>query len=155
MKSGESGFTLVEALIAILVLVAGLVAIVNLFTVALMTNVRANQMTGAAAMASQQLEELKRVPFQNLQLGGATNPTCNPAGTPPTVASHRQENLVDGVGVIRTCWEIQQVAGDPQMYFIKVVSVGTGTGPTSRAEFATFRSCTDPEIGCPAMVAGP
>ena len=33
-RTGESGFTLVEALIAIVVLVVGIVAIVNLFVVA-------------------------------------------------------------------------------------------------------------------------
>src|SRR5262249_53016841 len=65
---GSSGFTLVEALVAIVILVFGLIAIANLMIVASSSNSVARQATGAATIASLQLEQLKALPFNNAGL---------------------------------------------------------------------------------------
>ena len=59
----DSGFTLVEALIAIVILVFGLMAVTNLFLVAGNSNQVANQSTAAAALAARRLESLKTISF--------------------------------------------------------------------------------------------
>jgi hypothetical protein len=61
---------------------------------------------------------------------------------------------VPGVGVIHTHWWLSTTA-DPRLLHIRVRSEGTGalTGARSRAEFTTFRACTNSEPatgGCPA-----
>ena len=55
-RRGESGFTLVEALVAIVVLVFGLMAVTNLMLVAASSNSVANQGTAAVASATRIVE---------------------------------------------------------------------------------------------------
>jgi hypothetical protein len=54
------------------------------------------------------------------------------------------------VGTIHTHWWVT-AAADPRWVAIRVRSEGTGAlaGARSRAEFTTFRSCTNADIGCP------
>jgi prepilin-type N-terminal cleavage/methylation domain-containing protein len=82
----EAGFTLVEVLISIVILVFGLVAVTNLFLVAGSSNMAANAGSAATAIASQQMEVLKALPFSDPQLaaGGLADP--NPANA---VAGYR------------------------------------------------------------------
>lgn len=56
------GFTLLEVLVATLILVAGLSALLQLFSVATLANVAARESSLATVMASAKLEELRRLP---------------------------------------------------------------------------------------------
>ena len=131
-RSSEAGFTLVEALIAILVLIIGLAAVSNLLIVATTNNTAASKATGAAVVASHQLEELKRTPFP-LPVGGSL--TIN------------QPNFFrfDGnqtIGFVVTRWTVAPTF-DPTAFLITVESVDqapiTG-GIRSRARFTTLRA---------------
>jgi len=149
---GEAGFTLVEALCAIVILAFGLIAVANLLLVASTSNTTANLSTGATTLATQQLEVLKAVPFNDpgglLVAGGDLD---NDQGgyfmNPPPE--------VPGVGQIRVRWRIVDV--DVQTKFIQVRAESTALliGARSRAEFTVFRSCTDstpaPGLACPPM----
>jgi type II secretory pathway pseudopilin PulG len=144
--SSEAGFTLVEALIAVLILIIGLAAIANLFIVAGASNTVANQSTAAATAASEQMELLKSTPF--LQLGvPAAGTTVGDVEN--DVANFNVDNDFPGVGRVHTRWEIRGL--DNQTAFIRVRSEGMGalTGRRTRAEFTTIRSCTDVGRGCP------
>jgi type II secretory pathway pseudopilin PulG len=161
-RTSESGFTLVEALVAIVVLAFGLMAVTNLLVVAATSNTVGNHSTAATTAASEIMERLKSRTFLSLTPGGDVDARtmgsispCNEtpaAGAPPECVvggNYNAVRTVPGVGVIETFWEIQQVDG--QVLFIKVRSQSTGAlaGPRSRAEFTTFRSCTATAIGCP------
>jgi prepilin-type N-terminal cleavage/methylation domain-containing protein len=137
----EKGFTLIEVLIAIVVLVFGLIAVTNLFLVAGSSNTVANQATAASDVAAQILENLKAQPWNSAQLAATTG--AFPAATP------QQTNQVSGVGVINSWWSITNV--DNRTKFIRVRSEGTGVlaRGRSRAEFTTYRTCTTPVLGCP------
>ena len=159
-RSGEAGFTLVEALVAIVVLVFGLIAVTNLMLVAATSNSVANQSTGATASASERMEILRNMQFLALQtaaggfldpplappLAAATLP-CNPlgAGPVPPATAYMCRDDIPGVGTIVTRWQITPVAGTGRLVFIRVRSEGTGvlSQARSRAEFTTLRSCTD------------
>jgi prepilin-type N-terminal cleavage/methylation domain-containing protein len=162
----EAGFTLVEVLTAIVVLVFGLMAVTNLMLVAASSNSVANQSTVAANSASRIMDRLKDQTFQNLVVGGnvaadtgGPGPCGDPAaaalpGAPPVAvndptAINNCNDDVPGVGRIHTRWAINAVPGTQRIYFIQVRSEGTGAlaGPRSRAEFTSFRACTTP--GCP------
>jgi len=167
--SAESGFTLIEALIAIVVLVVGIVAIVNLFVVASTSNAVGNHSTAATGQATETLERLKAIPFLDITtaMGGASTvgdldvdqgATLNCVETPVTVpasycvlpGNYNLARDVPGVGRIKTRWQIVRPgAGGPDTLFIVVRSQSTATlaGIRSRSEFTTFRTCT--VSGCP------
>lgn len=158
-RSGEAGFTLVEALVAIVVLVFGLIAVTNLMLVAATSNSVANQSTGATASASERMEILRNLQFPALvaAAGGSLDPAfnpldaatlpCNPLGAgpvPPANAYICRDDL-QGVGTVVTRWQITPVAGTGRLVYIQVRSEGTGvlSQARSRSEFTTLRSCTD------------
>jgi len=155
----EAGFTLVEALVAVVVLVFGLMAVTNLLLVAASSNSVANQSTAAVTSATRAMDLLRVTTYDALDdaPGGID---FDPADggkdcTDPTLVFnewHCNED-VPGVGTVHTHWWVTATA-DPRLLHIRVRSEGTGAlaGARSRAEFTTFRSCTnsDPATGgCP------
>ena len=141
-RDGEAGFTLVETLVAIVVLVFGLIAVTNLLLVGATNNSVANQATAATTVASQTMEMLKTRPFRDLATGGSLT-----ADTDPDFF----DNVgVDGVGFINVRWQIEQP--EPQLRFISVQAEGVGplVRVRSRVLLTTFRSCTAETAGCPA-----
>ena len=150
-RGGEAGFTLIEALCAMVILVFGLIAIANLLLVASTSNTTANVSTAATTLAAQQLEVLKAIPFNSdpngwLVAGGDldTDQGIYFVNPPPEVP---------GVGQISVRWKVVDI--DVQTKFIQVRAESTAPliGARSRAEFTVFRSCTDntpaPGPGCP------
>ncbi len=138
----EAGFTLVEALVAIVILAFGLIAITNLLLVAASSNTVANQSTAATTAASQTLDQLRATAFNTLAVGGDVT---------ADVAGYVRDDQVPGVGLIHTRWQIMNVApANPRAFFIVVRSEGTGalSQARSRAEFTTIRTCTNTSIGC-------
>ena len=155
----DAGFTLVEALVAIVVLVFGLMAVTNLLLVAASSNTVANQGTAAVTAATQVMDFLKATTFTTLDdtAGGTAfdaadgGKDCNDITLVPT-DWHCTSN-VSGVGTIHTHWYITLMA-DPRLLYVRVRSEGVGAlaAARSRAEFTNFRSCTnaDPVTGgCP------
>ena len=83
-RHGEQGFTLIEALIAMVILIVGIAAISNLMVVAGTSNAAANSTTGASAVAAQQMELLKSQTFTGLAAGGGVIvPPVHAGGHPP------------------------------------------------------------------------
>jgi len=152
-KRAEQGFTLVEALVAMLVLTFGLIAITNLFIVAAGSNTVANHSTAAAAQAAEVMERLKAVDFNTLQANGDLDndigtANCNPDVDANGCMAPTQYNMrrsIDGVGYIKVRWKITNPgAGGPGTLFIVVRAWSQAplAGERSRAEFTTFRTCT-------------
>lgn len=153
--AGEAGFTLVEAIIAILILIVGLMGITNLFVVAASSNGAANKGTATATEASELLERLKDKPFLTLTTGGNLDNdvgfACDANAQDCTVAGNFNATRdVPGVGVIHSRWRIVRPgAGGPDTLFIEVRSEAVGPlgSAMTRAEFTTWRTCTT--AGCP------
>ena len=153
--SAEAGFMLIEAMIAIVILAVGLVGVTNLMLVSASANKLAHAGTGAAAQATEVLERLKAIPFNNLSPGGSLTSDagatlgCDDNTLDCAVAGNfNAQRDIPGVGRIKTRWQI--VAIDSQTLFITVRSQSTTLFATqTRAEFTTFRSCTAGSQGCP------
>jgi type II secretory pathway pseudopilin PulG len=155
----EAGFTLVETLVAVFILVFGLMAVTNLLVVAASSNAVANQGTAAVTAATAAMENLKNTSFANLTLGGAPfdpsdgGKACDDVTL--VVADQHCTDARPGVGIVHTHWWITATTmADQRIRYIRVRSEGVGalTGARSRAEFTTFRTCTnaDPGTGgCP------
>ncbi|MFY9554016.1 MAG: hypothetical protein WAV47_04770 [Blastocatellia bacterium] len=62
----DAGFTMIEAVIAMLVTVVGLVSIAGMFTLAMKTNASSRNFTTATTFAQDKLEQLGAVSFQRL-----------------------------------------------------------------------------------------
>lgn len=160
-RGAEAGFTLVEALVAIVVLVFGLMAVTNLMLVAASSNSVANQGTAAVASAIRAMDMIKATTFGGLSEGGSTFSTTDAATAKDcsdpslVVGDWHCSDDVPGVGSIHTHWWISAaVPADPRLLHVRVRSEGTGalSAARSRAEFTTFRACTnsDPATGgCP------
>ena len=159
-RGAEAGFTLVEALVAIVVLVFGLMAVTNLMLVAASSNSVANQGTAAVASNIRAMDMIKATTFGELTEGGITpfstaDTAKDCSATDLAVGDWHCNEDVPGVGRIHTHWWISAVVpADPRLWHVRVRSEGTGalSAARSRAEFTTFRACTnsDPGTGgCP------
>ncbi len=153
-RSGERGFTLVETLVAIVVLVFGLMAVTNLLLVAATSNTVANQASAATASASQVMDVLRSTPWNNVTAGGnltadttAPSPDCRALTSP--VTAYNCDDFIPGVGTIKTRWLITDGVGTVRMRMITVRSEGLGAmaGARSRATFTTYRGCTQSATG--------
>ncbi len=60
---GREGFSLIEVMIAIVILTVGLLSLAQMMVVATNANALAGRMTASSALAKQQLELLKAAPF--------------------------------------------------------------------------------------------
>lgn len=161
-RSAEAGFTLVEALVAIVVLVFGLMAVTNLMIVAASSNSVANQGTAAVTSATHVMDMIRSTTFTDLTSGGTLMDTSDAGSAPPcndptlTFDNPPERHCNDdipGVGTIHTHWIITATA-DQRLMYVRVQSEGLGVlaGARSRADFTTFRACTnsDPATGgCP------
>jgi len=58
----ERGFSLIEVLIASLVLAVGVVSLAQLFTIAIASNLSARDTTEGTVLAAQKMEELRSLP---------------------------------------------------------------------------------------------
>ncbi|MCG6922515.1 MAG: prepilin-type N-terminal cleavage/methylation domain-containing protein [Acidobacteriota bacterium] len=154
----EAGFTLVEALVAIVVLIFGLMAVTNLMIVAASSNTVANQGTAAVTSSTRVMDMIKSTSYANLPPGGIAwetapggGPDCNIATL--AVTDWHCDEFIQGVGTIHTHWWITATP-DPRLLHIRVRSEGSGSlaGARSRSEFTTFRACTNSDPmsgGCP------
>src|SRR5262249_28952551 len=150
----EAGFTLVEALSAIVILAFGLMAITNLLLVAASSNTVANQSSAATAVASQGMDILTATPWTTPVPGGDINNDVGarvPCSGIIPAGPYNCDSDISGVGLVHSRWAITATA-DIRMLFIQVRSEGTGAlaRARSRAEFTSFRSCTGP-APCPQL----
>jgi Tfp pilus assembly protein PilV len=151
-RNGEAGFTLVEALVAIVVLIFGLMAVTNLMLVAASSNSVANQSTAAVASAIRAMDIIKSTDFKAIPVGGGAFDAGDASGatacSSPTLAltEWHCNDEVPGVGMIHTHWQVTAATTD--LLYVRVVAEGSGalSGARSRADFTTFRACT--AAGC-------
>jgi len=86
-KTQESGFTLVETVIAFVVMMVAALAMASLFVYSIQNNVGGDERARAMAVAQRQLEQLRSVDFNDstLAVGTTTLPTITSAGRNYTV----------------------------------------------------------------------
>ena len=78
--NAQSGFTLIETSIALLVMMVGALACTSLFVFSLQNNVGGGERALAMAVAQQQLEELRSVTYEDTTLTAGTTTTTVRSG---------------------------------------------------------------------------
>ena len=134
-----AGFTLIEAIIAMMVTVIGLISIAGMFTMAMKTNASSRNFTTATTFAQDKLELLGAASFQRL---------VDPARMTANPARHGADDAYI-VGSI----EYDASANDGSYYFDKIIIAGrddvapegtvtvvnpNGTAETRRPDGTTF-----------------
>ncbi len=151
-RRGEAGFTLVEALAAMVILTFGIMAVTNLLLIAGSSNTVANRSTAVTMAASQQLETLKNLTWNTVGAGGLPRPAAGAklgditVDTPGFFADlHVSPTPVQSVPV-HVRWEIRGI--DQFTVYLRVRAEAIGRlGVRTRAEFTTFRVCSTPGVG--------
>jgi type II secretory pathway pseudopilin PulG len=105
-----AGFTMIEAVIAMMVTVIGLVSIAGMFTLAMKTNASSRNFTTATTFAQDKLEQLGAASFQRL---------VDPARMTANPGSHGADDAYI-VGSI----EYDASAGDGSYFFDKIIIAG-------------------------------
>jgi prepilin-type N-terminal cleavage/methylation domain-containing protein len=153
-KPDQAGFTLIEALIAMVILAVGLTAIANLMVVAGTSNSVANHATAATNVANQTMELLKSARYDALVPGGtidADTGTTGECGVTPVTAGYNcdtTKTLADadfrGVGTMHVRWRIWTpvTTGSLTTTYIQVAaeSRSLAMGSRSRVLLTTFRT---------------
>lgn len=150
----EQGFTLVEALVAMLILMVGVAAVSNLMVVAASSNTVANHSTAAALVASQQMEALKATPYDLLVTGGNIDTDAGVTGQCGvtsvittfncTTRASGPNGEFSGVGTMHVRWRVfpAVAVGSTSTHFIQVAaeSMSPILARRSRVVLTTFRT---------------
>lgn len=156
-RRGEQGFTLIEALIAVVILIFGLAAVANLMVVAGSSNSVANHSTAAVNVATQQMELIKSVRYDQLVPGGDIDSDVGATGTcgvTPVTATYNCDSStagdqffgVDfrGVGTMHVRWQIfaPVTTGSLTTTFIRMRAESTSPVMVGRSRviMTTFRT---------------
>lgn len=118
----ESGLTLVEVLVSLLLVVFVVLSISQLFIQGTQVNYRARVRTAAMSLVKFKLEELKSLPFDDtgLDVGGGVTPGTLVTGYWDSLDADGQ--IVAGGGTYTRQWLVEQPdAGNPDLKRITVV----------------------------------
>ncbi|MGH9822934.1 MAG: type IV pilus modification PilV family protein [Blastocatellia bacterium] len=109
-SEGESGFTLIEAILAMLVTVVGITAVAGSFVMAMRTNTNSQSLTAATTFAQDKLEQLETTSFQQL---------ADPARMGSNPNSHGSQDALM-VGSL----DSDVTASDGSYYYDKIILAG-------------------------------
>jgi type II secretory pathway pseudopilin PulG len=110
VAASERGFTLVEAMISMLVTVVGLVSLAGMFTVAMKTNASSRNFTTATTFAQDKLEQLGAISFQRL---------VDPGKMAPNPGAHGPDDAYVAGNIEQDAW-----GPDGSYYFDKIILAG-------------------------------
>ena len=148
----DEGFSLIEVMVAIVILTVGLLSLAQMMVVATNSNSLSGRMTSCSALAKEQLERLKASPFYTNPQALIRNPILAAGGDiNATVGGYSQLYDTEGIptaggGMFEVRWQIADVptALPLAMVSIQVRCLGaTGADQFSvigEARFTTFRT---------------
>ncbi len=150
----ERGFSLIEVMVAIVILTVGLLSLAQMMVAATNANTLSGRMTSCSALAKEQLERLKAAPFYTapvtltrnalLLAGGDVNAT-----DPDYSQFYDMDGLPSaaGTGIFEVRWRIDDVAS---LYPLEMIQIQMRCLPAAgmrdqfavigEARFITFRT---------------
>jgi len=129
MSMNEKGFSLIELMIAVVVLGVALLALAQMQISALHANFSARDMTVATTLAQDKIEELQGIVFDDPDLAD-TNPANNAAMTDPRITSFHPADHEDpnnpisetgGTAGVRRYTRLWNIADNTPLQAVKTV----------------------------------
>ena len=148
----DKGFTLIEVMVAIMILTVGLLSLAQMMVLAANSNSLSGRMTSASALAKEQMERLKAAPFYTDPAALTRNPVLQDGGDTdaPGSAGYAQQYDAEGLpvasgGQYEVRWEIETINTNLplEMVEIRVRCVSVSQDQFSvigEAFFTTFRT---------------
>ncbi|MGH3053826.1 MAG: type IV pilus modification PilV family protein, partial [Gaiellaceae bacterium] len=130
----EEGFTLVELLIAMIILTVGILALVAAYTSGYVALNRATRVSSATLIADSQMERFRALNYTNIKLNTTCGALCTQDSTYTSDSTYSSTTQVTGCATTdSTCLSTQTKTGpDAKSYrldtFIKYSCVTTPTG---------------------------
>lgn len=150
--SGERGFSLIEVMVAIVILTVGLLSLAQMMVLATNSNSLSGRMTSASALAKEQLERLKAAPFYSDPLTKTRNPVLQDGGNIDVAGGGGYAQLYDetgrpvaGGGQYEVRWQIATVPTNLPLEMLEIqvrcVTVNADQfNVIGEARFTTFRT---------------
>jgi len=150
--SGERGFTLIEVMVAIVILTVGLLSLAQMMVLATNSNSLSGRMTSASALAKEQLERLKAAPFYIDPLTKTRNPVLADGGDIEVAGGDGNVQFYDiegrpvaGGGQFEVRWQIITVPTNLPLEMLEIrvrcVTVNADQfNVIGEARFITFRT---------------
>jgi prepilin-type N-terminal cleavage/methylation domain-containing protein len=153
-EQSNEGFTLIEVMVAIVILTVGLLSLAQMMVVATNSNSLSGRMTSCSNLAKEQLERLKAAPFYTDPNNFVRNPILMPGGDvdSPGGGGNAQIYDRDGLpaaagGLFEVRWQITDV---PTALPLRMVTITVRCAPAAgdrdqfaiigEARFTTFRT---------------
>jgi len=152
-ERNDEGFSLIEVMVAIVILTVGLLSLAQMMVVATNSNNLSGRMTSCSALAKEQLERLKSAPFYTNPQALLRNPIFAAGGdTNNTVGGYSQLYDTEGIptaggpGMYEVRWTIADVPTALPLAMVRIqVRCLAATGADQfnfigEARFTTFRT---------------
>jgi prepilin-type N-terminal cleavage/methylation domain-containing protein len=153
IETANEGFSLIEVMVAIVILTVGLLALAQMMVIATNSNSLSGRMTSCSALAKEQLERIKAAPFYTDPTTLTRNPLLAAGGDiNATVGGYSQIYDPDGLptagaGLFEVRWQITDV---PTLLPLQMVNITVRCLPAAgmgdqfavigEARFITFRT---------------
>ncbi len=140
----QAGFTLIEVMIALVLLAAGLLALMTMQIVSIKANAFSSEMTYTAMLAQHKLEELKNLPSTDTKLQTGNHPLTAEAADPWYRA---QDNKGISYNITHRVWNNSPAANMTRIQ-LTIQWIGSAAGQQSTqtytASFSTVLSSLTP-----------
>jgi len=97
LLSNNAAFTLLEVLVAMVILMVGLLGMLKAINLSIITNVQNSMRTQAASVAEDQLARKKSLPFDNITTGTTAKTLAVPIAMRSTVLNYNVTYFVDDI----------------------------------------------------------
>ena len=146
----EQGSSLVEALVAALIMTTAVVTMAQLLSIAMATNLAARRNTVAAILAEQKLEELRTLPWEYLHPAPSSTLQQNSDGHVDHIGTNGRIVGTDTQpppgGIYTRRWSIEPVSSAPESSFVIQVLVTSPHEEGSVAQSSVRRLRGDARI---------
>ena len=153
-NSRERGFSLIEVMVAIVILTVGLLSLAQMMVLSTNANTLSGRMTSCSALAKEQLERLKAAPFYTAPATRTRNPILTAGGdVNATIAGYSQFYDSDGLpsaagtGLFEVRWQVTDIASplplemvQIQMRCLPAAGMADQFAVIGEARFTTVRS---------------
>ena len=128
-RTGERGFTLIEVLIALLILMVGMAGILSLQLTSMKATSFSRHATEASSLAEDKVEELRTVPLNSVRFASGTDQVDSRGVADAEGLYTRTWTIVPGIETTIVNVSVSWTERGNEPYTISMADMRTGTPP--------------------------